>query len=39
MKCCKKCAYWNNDTGFCSIEMIPKTQNEFCLLFEESDDK
>ena len=29
-KCCGTCKYWNNDTGFCSIETISKLKSEIC---------
>ncbi len=29
-KRCQTCIYWNNDTGFCSVEMIPKLRSELC---------
>ena len=36
---CGNCVYWNNDTGFCSVETIPKSKNEVCDIWKgDSDD-
>lgn len=29
-KQCANCIYWDNDTGFCPIEMMPKLKSETC---------
>lgn len=31
---CANCTYWNNDTGFCLIEMILKSKSETCEYWE-----
>ena len=33
-KRCSNCSYWNNDTGFCSVELIPKLKNEVCDMWK-----
>lgn len=31
---CANCIHWDNDTGFCHIEMIPKSKSETCDYWE-----
>ena len=33
-KQCKNCQYWNNDTGFCEVKMIPTLSTEICEFFK-----
>jgi len=29
-KRCQTCRYWDNDTGFCPVELIPTLRSEIC---------
>lgn len=33
-KRCETCIYWDNDTGFCSVETIPKIKSEICEFWD-----
>lgn len=37
MSKCKNCQYWNNDTGFCEVKMIPILSTENCEHFKKKD--